>query len=247
MSKRYQRVISLILFSVLFLSGCDAVLGEPIAQIPGLVETLAAQTMVAQTQMAPGETMPDTPTPSLSTATETPESVSAEVVEPTVQNTTAYPTSTPLPTLTPDPSRIPIEDEPFTVDPNAPCNAAQFIRDVTIPDDTVVKPQEKFTKIWAIRNVGSCTWQKNEYALVKFWGAPMGTTPPVPLQFDVRPGQTSELAIEMEAPVVPGCWVSNWMLQDGDGNRFGVGPNYRNYFWVQVSVSWPGISALRAG
>jgi hypothetical protein len=110
----------------------------------------------------------------------------------------------------------------------------------------IVKPQEKFTKIWAIRNVGSCTWDKDEYSLVILWGADMGTNRYAPLHFDVPPGVTADLAIDMEAPLIPGCWVSNWMLQDGQGNRFGVGPNYKNYFWVSVSVWWPGVPKFTA-
>jgi hypothetical protein len=166
---------------------------------------------------------------------------------PKLQEIALQPTSTPIPMLTPASSgtSYPIDTEP--IDPNAPCNAAKFIQDVTIPDETMIKPQEKFTKIWAIRNVGTCTWKRNEYALVKFWGAPMGTNGLVPLQFDVIPGQTAELAIEMEAPLMPACWYSNWMLQDGEGNRFGVGPNYKNYFWVAINVWWPGVPDLSGG
>jgi hypothetical protein len=236
MRSQTKRLILATLSLGVLLSACDAVFGEPVVQIPGIAETLAAQTLVAQTLRAYNEPSTPIPDPQDLSTMDLPELALNSQVESLP--VTVQPTSTPIPTLTPNLFSTELPQEAFSIAPDAPCNAAEFIRDVTIPDDTIVEPKENFTKIWAIRNIGSCTWERNEYALVLFWGNDMGTDRLVPLQFDVQPAQTADLAIEMEAPIVPGCWVSNWMLQDGEGNRFGVGPNYKNYFWVQVNVWW---------
>ena len=37
-------------------------------------------------------------------------------------------------------------------------NAATFVSDVTIPDETVISPGRSFTKTWRITNSGSTTW-----------------------------------------------------------------------------------------
>ena len=45
------------------------------------------------------------------------------------------------------------------------CDAAAFVRDVTIPDGTIVEPGRDFTKTWRLKNVGTCSWT-TAYALV---------------------------------------------------------------------------------
>ena len=246
MFRRSRGIVSVMVLLVISTTACDAIIGEPIAQIPGLAETFVAETLIAQTQFA--TVLPSTRTPAPSPTIEIQREIT-EIASPLASQADSLEivsirTSTPLPSLTPDPSTAVYVDDSTPLDPDAPCNAAQYIRDVTIPDNTVVNPKEKFTKVWAIRNVGKCTWKKGEYAMVLNWGAEMGTDRLVPLTFDVKPGQTAELAIDMEAPAVPACWQSNWMLQDGEGNRFGVGPYYGNYFWVLVNVWWDKIPKI---
>lgn len=247
MNRRTQRIGLTIIIILMLTAACDAVIGEPIVQIPGIAETFAAHTLAAHTQMVTIVPVTSTPSPTPNTNRNVNPGLSNLANQEATPEITLPPTSTPLPSLTPDPLAPDSPGDPFAIDPNAPCNAAEYIRDVTIPDNTIVKPKEKFTKIWAIRNVGTCTWKKDEYAMVLNWGAEMGTDRFVPLAFDVKPGQTAELAIDMEAPAIPSCWQSNWMLQDGEGNRFGVGPYYGNYFWVLVSVWWPGVPKFSSG
>ena len=69
----------------------------------------------------------------------------------------------------------------------------------------------------------------------------MGTKPPIPLEFDVEPGTTAELSLNMVASIGLGCVQGSWMLQDGQGNRFGIGPNQKNSFWVVLEVWWDSI------
>lgn len=239
-------LLVILVVASLILSACEAVIGEPVVEIPGLAETLAIQTLNADRELSAmllSQTPNPTSTPILSTSTATPASSDGDVA-----TIASLVTSTPLPTLTPGGEDFLYASENVTpIAADAPCNAAEFIRDVTVPDDMIVKPRQAFTKIWALRNIGKCTWKKGEYALVLIWGQKMGVEPPVPLQFDVVPGQTAELAIDMVAPILPSCWQGSWMLQDGNGNRFGVGPNYSTYFWVSVTVSMPGRPTILRG
>src|SRR5512134_2558781 len=45
------------------------------------------------------------------------------------------------------------------------CDAAAFVSDVSYPDGSTVALGSTFTKIWRIRNTGTCTWNTS-YALV---------------------------------------------------------------------------------
>lgn len=118
------------------------------------------------------------------------------------------------------------------------CNQMQFIQDITIPDETPVDPGEEFTKIWQVKNIGTCTWTQ-DYSLITVWGDDMGTRPPVPFGQVVQPGEVAEISIDMKAPYLPACYFTYWMMTDAKGNRFGTGSIARGNIWVSVSVTIP--------
>ncbi|MBI3739709.1 MAG: hypothetical protein HY258_11730, partial [Chloroflexi bacterium] len=68
----------------------------------------------------------------------------------------------PLPTFAP-----PTLPPPATATSN--CDNAQFITDVTYPDNTVIAPSTSFTKTWRLKNIGTCSWTPS-YAVVFFSG-----------------------------------------------------------------------------
>jgi hypothetical protein len=239
MCKARQDLVLLTLLSLLLSTTCNAlqITPPPETPVPGLIDTLAAQTMQADPQMA--ELLHP---PTLAPATNT-----------------SMPTSTPLPLVTWEASRTPlptltlIPGSPFTETLGAeptpvilpdgtevPCNGAEWISDVTIPDGTPIKLNTEFTKVWEIKNAGVCTWTE-DYLLVLVWGNPMGTDPPIPLRRTVKPGETVQVSINMVSPYIPACWQSNWMLQDKHGHRFGVGYKYGVALYVLISVFVPGV------
>lgn len=118
------------------------------------------------------------------------------------------------------------------------CNQVQFVQDVTIPDETPVQPGEEFTKIWQVKNIGTCTWT-HDYSLIVVWGDEMGTRPPVPLGQVVQPGEVADISIDMKAPYLPACYFTYWMMVDDQGNKFGTGSYAKGNFWVSVSVTVP--------
>ncbi len=119
------------------------------------------------------------------------------------------------------------------------CNGATFVADVTIPDGTYIQPGAAFTKIWRLRNTGTCAWT-NKYSLVFVSGERMGALSPIFFPRYVGPGQTVDLpAVEMVAPTTGGTYRGYWMLQTGSGTRFGIGGGFANPFWVEIRVLAP--------
>ena len=53
---------------------------------------------------------------------------------------------------------VTIEITPNPSETAGVCDKAIFISDVNVPDGTILPPSTSFTKIWKIRNDGTCTW-----------------------------------------------------------------------------------------
>lgn len=118
-----------------------------------------------------------------------------------------------VPTL---PATQPPAPGPTTCAPNA-----AFVRDVTIPDNTVLSPNQAFTKTWLVSNNGNCPWGTG-FVLTFAGGTAMSLQNAVPLPA-VAPGGTTELSVPMQAPAQPGTYTSNWRMRDANGKAFGSG------------------------
>ena len=66
---------------------------------------------------------------------------------------TVYPTQPPPPPAYYYPATVTVIAPP---PPSVPCNQFSFVRDLSIPDGSYMKPNERFTKIWQVQNTGSC-------------------------------------------------------------------------------------------
>jgi hypothetical protein len=143
-------------------------------------------------------------------------------------------TWTPAPTI--DRTRPPLQSPT----PEIPCNKATAGRpiDVTIPDGTLMTPGKIFSKTWRLENAGSCTWTRL-YTLTFFSGNSLSAIQNHNLLQEVPPGGSVDLTVDMMAPQTPGIYQSNWMLQDSQGELFGIGPNGDAPFWVQIEVRAP--------
>lgn len=205
--------------SLLSLTGCNQPRVLP-TQGPSIGVTQAYQTVEGRLT----EAAVLTPIPATATAT--------------LDESEASPPETPTPpdeTLTPRP----LTDTP-TPTQGVPCDKAApgSPIDVTIDDDTTVEPGERFTKIWRLVNQGSCSWSR-DYKAVWFFGTKFGDSLSVSIGDQVLPGQSVDIAVDMEAPETPGTYRSNWMLQNPSGANFGIGPNGSSPFWVQIVVLEP--------
>ena len=97
---------------------------------------------------------------------------------------------------------------------------AAFVSDVTIPDDTVMKPGEAFDKVWRLKNSGDCPWD-DEYSLGYAAGNRLGSFGPTELGQALDVGQTVDISVKMQAPANDGSYTSWWQMHDENGNLFG--------------------------
>ena len=181
------------------------------------------------------------------------ETLAVEATQGVAMNTPGIPTLTSavptyaLPSLTPViPTAIPPSATATQVFPTSPppsktpvpvrCNQAHFIKDVTIPDGTVITSGTEFTKVWRVQNTGSCTWDKS-YALVFVSGSKLGAQPPQPMPKVVDPGENVDIAVDMIAPSQSGDYQGNWMLSNANGVTFGVGNDAQTPVWVEIRVT----------
>ncbi len=129
-----------------------------------------------------------------------------------------------------------------TSSPTPTCtNMAEFVKHLTIGDNTALKPGTYFPKIWLVKNIGTCTWTQ-EYSLVYDSGTSLQGPQAVSLSKVVAPGDTVELRIDLYAPSDKDTYTSNWMLQDESGNKFGFGESGEQPIELTIVIKatpWP--------
>lgn len=150
---------------------------------------------------------------------------------------TATPQLTSTPTVTPAPPTQTPQSATWTAQPVfIPCDRAEFVADINIPDGTKFSPNQNFTKTWRLRNNGSCTWT-TAYSLVFDSGEPMGGPASVGLPGSVPPGQYIDLSVNLKSPASAGKFKGNWRLRNASGASFGIGANANVSFWVEIEVA----------
>ena len=183
----------------------------------------------AQTHAPPAAATTDTLAPSLA---------------PTITSIPPHPSFTPTeqgpaPLLhTPTQSALPINTSSAT-NGEPLCDMAGFVEDVTIPDGTEVEAGSTFRKSWRLRNVGTCTWT-SDYRVVFSEGHSLGG--PDSAEFvseTIVPGETVDLTVDLTAPDDPGNYVGYWMLENAEGEAFGIGSPGAS-FWVEINVPESG-------
>ena len=248
MQSKQVRLISLVFMAFLILMACNLPGQALLRPTPTQsINTKVAATFNAQLTELALRVTPTSPTLPTETPTHTPEELlSPSPTSTSTSSPTPIPSFTPLPTYTayPSPTRtLQPATTPGTPIPGSggsssgPCNAAQFLKDITVPDGTEFPQGETFTKTWRIKNVGYCTWSTS-YSLVFVGGDSMGApTSGVPLPYTVKPGEYVDASVNLVAPSTPGDYKGNWKLSDISGNVFGIGKNYSNPFYVSIEVT----------
>ena len=118
--------------------------------------------------------------------------------------------------------------------------------DVTIQDDTQMAPGQTFTKVWRLRNSGTCTWTK-DYSIAVFSGESMDAPSSVPLPNKIEPGQSMDISVDLVAPGSAGAYQGNWKLRNASGTWFGIGPGGASPFWVRIKVVGEGTITFTPG
>jgi uncharacterized protein YkwD len=159
-----------------------------------------------------------------------------------VQNATEAPvvfvTST-LPPTKPGlvlPTDIPPTITP-TLDPTDPTptpschDAALFVEDVTVPDNTRLTAGEKFTKTWKFQNTGNCLWKG--YTIAFMSGDKMDASETVAVP-ETESNSEVDVSVDLVAPSVDGAYTGNFELRDANGNTVPLGSE--STFWVKILV-----------
>jgi len=200
-----------------FLSACNLGVKAP----PDAAATLnPLYTAAAQTLEAMATQAGTTPGGELASSTPLPEGNPTATATPTL----SFASSTPYLYLSP----VPVKR----------CDAAAFIKDVTIPDGTTISPGKSFTKTWRLQNVGTCTWTSS-YALIFINGDGLSSPAFVNLLGNVNPGDTVDLTLNLAAPTQKGHYHGNWKLRNASGVLFGIGAQADTAFWVDINVIGP--------
>ena len=146
---------------------------------------------------------------------------------------TPVPTQTPelnLPTFTPSPTTSPTQ----VSNPQSQCDRVAFVKDVSIPDGTVVSPGSSFVKTWRLRNKGTCSWTP-AYSLIFASGHQMKGPISVSLPGNVNPGETIDISVTLTAPTTEGHYIGYWMLQNASGVNFGYSDQANKAFYVDIT------------
>ena len=163
--------------------------------------------------------------------------VQAQLTQPVPFSTPTLPPTLPSPLSTNTVSALPTLAAPTfppAVSATAACDQAQFVRDVTIPDGTTYAPGASFTKIWRLKNAGTCTW--SGYSLVFDSGDQMNGTSPTAIG-TVTPGQEVDISVTLTAPATPDSYRGYWRIRNASGVLIPVlGGTQGKSFFVDIKV-----------
>lgn len=172
------------------------------------------------------------PGPSTAPATQIAATVEAMLTQTANAQPSPTATQTPLP---PTPIVVPVTNTAVpTSTPVSYCDWIEFVKDVSVPDGSTFAPGESFTKIWRLKNRGTCAWTP-DYKMVFTSGAQMSGPTVISLPGYVAPGQTVDVAVTLTAPSVPGRYVGYWMLRNPSGALFGYGNKADTAFYVDIT------------
>ncbi|KAJ3431833.1 ovarian carcinoma antigen [Anaeramoeba flamelloides] len=108
----------------------------------------------------------------------------------------------------------------------------RFVKDLSYPDKTIVKPGQSFRKGWQVRNEGDLEWpccarlifiEGNDLGYKKLIGEKLNA---------IKPDQTMDVYVDLVAPTKPGNYTGYWRAYAGN-KRFG------HRIWCNIIVKFP--------
>ncbi|MGB4595885.1 MAG: NBR1-Ig-like domain-containing protein [Anaerolineaceae bacterium] len=234
-------IMSVMMVSVLLLGACSPS-GTPTASPEELAQQVANTQMARATEMAVATLVMRVT--ELSAPTNTPEPTATPQPTPTPQPTVAVTASTEATPV--QPTTAPVTDNPIGESPKVWANNGkcyfqmQYLGDVNYPPDSIVKAGTAFTKIWRVKNTGTCPWESNEYNVDLHFeggdqmsGAPVQDIHPT----TVNPGDTVEVSVKLAAPATAGTYMGFWLPTATDKVRFGYGDKNQYSLAVKIIVN----------
>lgn len=227
-----RRTLLSVLFAALLLSSCGGgATAAPTADI-NAISTAAVETAMAQlalqftqtAQAAPSATLFPTNTTVATLSQPTAGGAGSPTTNPGALPTVSFNTTPVTAAAGLTPLVSPVAPAPTAALGDA-CDNNIFVADLTIPDGTVMKPGEDFTKVWAVQNTGNCTWDDG-YSLIYVGGS----TPNLdPVNFDIKieedfvsPGETADFDIKLTTPCTVGKYEGHWRMRNDRGQYFGT-------------------------
>lgn len=130
-------------------------------------------------------------------------------------------------------------DDDDTNDPRLiPGDRSEFVGDISVPDGTMVRHRQVFTKQWEIRNAGIVPWI-GRYLTRQ--GATEGySVPKTPSRVrvsDTLPGRSVVISMEVQAPEAAGTYQIHWKMTEA-GRQF-FPDQYWGGLWFNVVVPGP--------
>jgi hypothetical protein len=117
-----------------------------------------------------------------------------------------------------------------------PGDYSDFVRDVTIPDGSLVQAGQTLHKQWELRNAGSVRWVNRRLTRVGATGGYASPESPasVPIA-DTAHGDTVVIAVNVVAPDRPAHYIAHWKMTDEHG-QWCFPDRYRYGVWVSFVV-----------
>lgn len=112
-----------------------------------------------------------------------------------------------------------IQNQPAGAPAEACQHDADFVADITIPDNTPIERKTPFVKTWRVRNSGACKWEGN-IELVFLHGDRMSAPGQAPVAA-TAPGETVDISVVFVSPDQAGIYTSTWQLRSPQGILFG--------------------------
>jgi hypothetical protein len=131
-------------------------------------------------------------------------------------------TPTPLPTINTTALAVPSSNSSCT-------DLLSFLKDVTVPDGTIVQPGASIDKQWEIQNTGTCNWGEG-YTIQLIGGAELGAEK-IQSLYPARSNSIITIRIEFKAPGETGNYRTAWQAFNPGGNPFG------DPFYMEIIVA----------
>ncbi len=225
--KRFT-MVGFIILTMMMLGACT--IGQAAEATPTALDVNAIYTSAAETARAQMTDIASLATATMPpTATLAPTQTQEQIVQVTI-SVDLTPLASPDPLLVGTATVLPGLPlaTPTTLGSGATagptCNNYVFEGDITVPDGSKFKAWEKFEKVWALRNTGTCTWDEG-YSFRNFAGPALAGDNYYITQKSqfVAAGAGINMGIKMYAPGDPGQYISHWTMFDDQNKAFGFG------------------------
>lgn len=124
--------------------------------------------------------------------------------------------SDPAPAPTQKPAQSTNSEQNSSNNQQEGCFYHMVLNNETIPDDTIMKPGQHFTKTWNVYNDSNCPWL-SDFSFKNVNGKNFNASP-IKLGQTVDMGSSVNISINMIAPTNAGTFESTWQLFDPYGN-----------------------------